>query len=243
MKTQTDIKKKQNFLLCEKAWIFVMLSAVGGYLGAFTVIMRGGVFCNAQTANFVFLAAALGKGNFRKGLYYFIPITAYFFGAVISEYLPDKIKRILRIRWDTLLIGFEIFVVVVLALLPESIPVQISQVAINFICSMQYNTFRRAENVPMATTFCTNHLRQTGVYFVKWLKHRDEKVYAQRFLTHIKMLLSFLAGGVVSSFLCTVIYGKALLGAGVLLLIIFVSLLHADITNERHLLHKIPAGH
>ena len=28
---------------------------------------------------------------------------------------------------------------------------------------MQYNTFRQAHGIPMATTFCTNHIRQAGV--------------------------------------------------------------------------------
>ena len=234
---------EQNFLLCEKTWIFILLSTVSGFLGAFTVIMRGGVFCNAQTANFVFMAAALGKGNFSKGLYYLIPITAYFTGSCISEYLPTKIKKLFGVRWDTLLIGFEIIVIVVLALLPESLPVQISQIGINFICSMQYNTFRQAENIPMATTFCTNHLRQTGVFFVKWLKNRDERAYSKRFFRHLKMLLSFVAGGVISSIMCTFFLGKALLGAAILLLIIFIRLLHADLTKEKNLLNKIPAGH
>lgn len=238
-----DKQTDQYFLQCEKAWVFLMLTAVGGYLGVFTVLMRGGVFCNAQTANFVFMAAAMGKGNFQKGLYYLIPISAYFFGSCISEFLPTKIKRLLGVRWDTLLIGFEILVVIILSFLPESVPVQISQVCINFICSMQYNTFRQAEKIPMATTFCTNHLRQTGVFLVKWLKHKEDKTYENRFLTHLRMLLAFLAGGIVSSFMCSIFYGKALLGAGVLLLIVFLSLFKADITSEKDLLEKVPSGH
>jgi uncharacterized membrane protein YoaK (UPF0700 family) len=152
-------KEKDEFLECERWWIFALLMAVGGYFGAFTYSIRGGVFCNAQTANFVLFAMALGNMNWSKALYYIIPMSAYLLGAILSESLALKVKKYHLLRWDTILVGFEIIVVLLLGFLPESAPFQISQVIINFICSMQYNTFRQAQKVPMATTFCTNHRR------------------------------------------------------------------------------------
>ena len=86
-------------------------------------------------------------------LYYLIPISAYIGGAFLSEILPTPVKRHLPMRWETMLIAIEIAAVLFLGLLPESAPVQISQVTINFIASMQYNTFRQSEGVSMATTF------------------------------------------------------------------------------------------
>ena len=65
--------------------IFAILMGVGGFYGAFTYTIRGGVFCNAQTANFVLFAMALGDGLWKKALYYLIPMSAYFLGAFLSE--------------------------------------------------------------------------------------------------------------------------------------------------------------
>ena len=65
-------------------------------------------------------------------------------------------------RWDTFFIGFEMLAFSGIAFIPDDAPPQICQVLINFIASMQYNTFRQSRHVVMATTFCTNHLRQTG---------------------------------------------------------------------------------
>lgn len=39
----------------------------------------------------------------------------------------------------------EIITVIILGLLPSSVPDQVFQVTINFICAMQFNTFRQAE--------------------------------------------------------------------------------------------------
>lgn len=126
---------------CEKGRVFSLLIMSSGLLGAFTYAIRGGVFCNAQTGNLVLFGMSLGSGSWKEAAYLLIPITAYGLGAIVSEILPISIKKAGLIRWDTLLIGFEILVTLLLGLVPENAPYQISQVAINFICSMQYNTF------------------------------------------------------------------------------------------------------
>lgn len=58
----TDLKEEQEeFLECEKWWIFAVLMFVGGFYGAYTYTARGGIFCNAQTANLVMLGMAIGS--------------------------------------------------------------------------------------------------------------------------------------------------------------------------------------
>lgn len=231
-----------QFLECEKHWVFLLLMMSGGLMGAFTYSIRGNIFCNAQTGNFVLLGMAIGNGNWQEAAYLLIPISAYWLGAVVSEILPRSVKKIGFLRWDTMLVGFEIIVLILLGFLPESAPYQISQVAINFICSMQYNTFRQAEGIPMATTFCTNHLRQIGINFVKWVRKKDVSC-KERFLIHIKMLSMFLAGTIIGTVLCRFVLGKAIWGAAVILMIVFVGLIRADRTKEKGMLERVPRGH
>lgn len=234
--------EKEQFLECEKRWVFFLLMMSGGFMGAFTYTIRGNIFCNAQTGNMVLLGIAVGDSNWSQAAYLLLPISAYFLGSIISEILPKKIKKINFLRWDTVLIGLEIIVLVILGFLPESAPYQISQVAINFICSMQYNTFRQAEGVPMATTFCTNHLRQTGIHFVRWINKKDEKA-KERFFLHVFMLLMFVIGAAVGTILSRLFLGKAIWGAALIMLIIFIGLFKADRTKEKGMLERVPKGH
>lgn len=240
---ESALNREEPVLECEKIWIYAVLIAAGGFLGAFTYSLRGGVFCNAQTANVVLFSMALGNGNWSTALYYLIPISAYILGAVISELLPNRVKRLHFLRWDTLLVGLELIVVLLLGFVPDSWPFQISQVSINFICSMQYNTFRQAEHIPMSTTFCTNHVRQVGVLLTRGLRHREDASIRRRFRVHVLMLCSFAAGAVVSTVACRLFEGRAIWGAGILLLIVFADLAHADRTKEKDLLYRKPAGH
>ena len=135
---EKEIQRK--YLECERITIFLILMMSGGFMGAYTYLLKGGVFCNAQTSNIMLLGLALGNQDWHKAAYLLIPISAYLLGAIVSEILPVYVRKAGLLRWDTLLIGIEIVVLVILGFLPESVPVQVSQVAINFICSMQYNT-------------------------------------------------------------------------------------------------------
>lgn len=233
---------EEDYLECEKWWTFVILIFVGGFFGAFTYSIRGRVFCNAQTANFVLSAVALGNGNFNEFIYYFIPMTAYFMGAFISESIPNYIKKHMHIRWDTLFIFIEMLAVVFLGLLPESAPHRISQVTINLIASMQYNTFRQAQNIPMATTFCTNHLRQVGIAASKALRHHDGDSVRRMFF-HCRMLFFFVLGGVAATVLCRFFLGKAIFFTLIPLGYLFADLLLEDIRSGKERLERKPGGH
>lgn len=231
-----------KYLTCEKYYIFELLICVAGMMGAYTYNLRGGVFCNAQTANVVLMAISFGKGEFGRALYYLIPISAYIAGALISEIMPLKVRTIHLLRWDTYLIGFEIIVLLVIGFLPLSIPVQIVQVMINFICSMQYNTFRQAEGIPMATTFLTNHIRQIGVWLSKALDKKEAEAWS-RVWKHLRMVASFLLGGIALTVVCPYLKEKAIWLALIPLAIAFVIMSHADMGAESERLEQKPQGH
>lgn len=51
-----------------------------GFFGAYTFLLRGNVFCNAQTGNVVLMGMVLGAKKWSEDLYYLIPISAYLMG-------------------------------------------------------------------------------------------------------------------------------------------------------------------
>jgi Predicted membrane protein len=230
------------FLECERKWVYWCLIAAAGWFGAYTFLLRGGVFCNAQTANIVLFAMAVGRADAKGALYLLIPISAYFAGAFFSEYMGKSVKKLHFLRWDTILIGVEIIAVVILGLLPKSVPDQVCQIALNFICSMQFNTFRQLEGTPAATTFVTNHIRQVGSSMAKYLRHRDA-ASAARIRTHGAMIFFFFTGGVAGTLFAGVMGLPSLCGSALILLPVFLRLAHADRSYEKDLLSRIPRGH
>ncbi len=241
MKT-ADKTSHSRYLACERKGVFLLLMMSAGMMGAYTYNLRGGIFCNAQTANVVLMALAFGKGQWLEGFYFLIPITAYISGAFVSEFFPSPIKKMGLLRWDTYLIGIEILALFLVGWIPLTVTDKVVQVMINFICSMQYNTFRQAEGIPMATTFCTNHIRQIGISMAKFARHRDASVL-RRGLSHLKMVCCFFAGGVCLTACCAFFQEKAIWLAMIPLAIDFLILAHADIFQEHDLLEETPSGH
>jgi uncharacterized membrane protein YoaK (UPF0700 family) len=236
---------KNNFLTCERDWVYFTLIFVAGFWGAYTYLLRGNVFCNAQTGNVVLMGLALGSAKWGTALYYLVPISAYILGAFVSELAPNPLKHRFYIRWDTALMLIEMAAVLGLGFLPESAPEQISQVVINFIASMQYNTFRQAEGIPVATTFATNHIRQIGIGLAKELRHRHtgDKTHRRKLAKHSRMLFFFAMGATVGTVFCHLFVGKAIWVTILPLCVIFVTLLHADLTTEKNMVEQKPAGH
>ncbi len=238
MKTQAE----KEYLVCEQKGIYVLLMASAGMMGAYTYVLRGGVFCNAQTANVVVMAMNFGKGDWLGGLYFLIPISAYLLGTFVSEVLPSPVKKLGFLRWDTYLILFEALVLLLLGFVPLSVPHQIVQVIINFIASMQYNTFRQAEGIPMATTFCTNHIRQIGVGLAKAIRKKD-CLALRRGLIHAGMVSAFFAGAAMLTCLCGILAEKAVWLCLVPMGIVLAKLVRADLGAEHDMLERKPSGH
>ena len=236
------MEEKKNYLVCERRSVFALLTLSAGMMGAYTFNLRGGVFCNAQTANVVLMAIAFGSRNWLGGCYYLIPIGAYFAGAFLSEILPSPMRRLGFLRWDTYLVAFECLVLFAIGFVPLSWPHQLVQVLVNFIASMQYNTFRQAEGIPMATTFCTNQLRQVGIGFAKAVRKGDREGF-HRALFFLGMLGCFFGGGVLSTLACHLFSAPAIWLNLLPLGIVLVRLVHADLNEEKDLLSQKPAGH
>lgn len=239
MSTQEE---KVQYLNCEHKIVYILLMTAAGMMGAYTFNLRGGVFCNAQTANFVMMSIAFGKKQLSEGFYYLIPISAYFLGTFISEVLPSPVKRFKFLRWDTYLVAFEAITLFGIGFIPLSVPDHVVQVIINFIASMQYNTFRQAEGVPMATTFCTNHLRQMGIAGARILRKKDFRALSRMFL-HGAMIACFFLGGFILTLACGPLREKVIWLALLPVLAVLCKLVHGDLTVEHQLLGRVPSGH
>lgn len=226
---------KKKYMSNEAKTLYALLMVSAGMMGAYTFNLRGGVFSNAQTANVVMMAIAFGKGEFSRALYFLIPITAYFLGAFISELfiLPSKKSRIGALHWDTFLIAFEAIVLFIIGFIPLTWSHHVVQVIINFIASMQYNTFRKARGIPMATTFCTNHVRQMGLQIAKVIRTKDKSKLIVC-AVHLLMILCFLFGGILLTFSCSYLQERSIWLAIIPMLICFLSLVRTDLASYKN---------
>lgn len=174
-------------------YVFAMFAVIGGFLEAFTFTLHGGVFCNAQTGNVVMFVIDFVRGDFAGGLRYLYSILAYVFGIIISTIIPSRFKKV---NWPLVVTVIEIVALVGIAFIPHSASDWFTYVTVAFLCSVQYNTFTKLRGVALATTFCTNNIRQTVMHFVRGISERDGSEY-KKSAVYAFIVLCFAAGAAV----------------------------------------------
>ena len=100
---------------------------------------------------------------------------------------------------------------------------------------MQYNSFRQAEGMPMATTFATNHIRQVGIGLAHELYSigSDDKSHRRKLAAHSLMLLSFTGGAIVGTFFCHVVGNYAIYASLPALAVVLAAMIRSDLANLR----------
>lgn len=185
---------KDGTLPSQRYHTFVLLMLSGGFMGAYSYFLKGGVFANAETANLLILAFNIAELNTEGIISVLYPISAFFIGTFFSQMFIEKLGR----RWIPTLLIVEIMALISLSLLPSETPDRVFHVVIAVLSSMQFNTFRKARGVAMSTLFCTAHLRGFGASLYSAMADRKGEEL-KKSLYHGGLIMTFLAGGISCS--------------------------------------------
>ncbi|MCB7520704.1 DUF1275 domain-containing protein [[Clostridium] hylemonae] len=203
--------------------IAALLAVVGGFLDAYTYILRGGVFANAQTGNMVLLGVYAAQGRYRQAGYCIIPILAFALGVFITEvfkkYFTEKEFNIYE-RW---IIAIEIILLSVVGFVPASVPDSVVNVTISFVCSLQVNSFRKMKNLPYASTMCTGNLRSGTEKLFQYVINKETKAGIQA-AHYFGIILLFILGAVAGTVLAFLWGIQSIWCCSVLLGIVFVTM-------------------
>lgn len=213
----------------ENIIIGVNLSLIGGFLDAYTYILKDGVFANAQTGNLVLLFIAFVNGAFTDILTFSIPIIMFASGILISELFKNLFKdhkNNLRVKL-TLLI--EVIIILIVAIFGKNLPHATVNSIISFLAAIQVNSFDKVQGVPIATTMITGNLKSSMININMYHLTKD-KTYKTKFITYIIIILFFGIGVTIGTILV-----KHFGDYAILTCIIFIFISYLVIKNEEKL--------
>ena len=173
----------------ENISIGVNLSLIGGFLDAYSFILMGGVFANAQTGNLVLLFITCVNGEIEKILKYSIPIIMFALGILLSEVLKYywQNKNNSRVKFVLL---FETIIIICIAITGKYVSISIINCIISFLAAVQVSNFDKINGVPIATTMITGNLRSSMININKYFFTKDNS-YKDLFLTYLIVIISF----------------------------------------------------
>lgn len=197
-----------------------MLAVVGGFLDAYTYLLRGGVFANAQTGNIVLLAVNAAEENWGKTAYYAAPILAFAAGVFMTEWLKKKFTDSGFLIWEHFIILIEVLLLFWVGFAPESMPDGIVNVMVSFICSIQVNSFRKVRNISYASTMCTGNLRSATENLFRYLTEK-ESLAGQNAVHYFGIIAFFIAGAAFGTVMAHTWGIKSVWSCCVILLCVF----------------------
>lgn len=192
--------------MSESFCLGAMLAVVGGFLDAYSYLLRGNVFANAQTGNIVLLGVCLQTGEFRKAFYYFIPIASFAVGVILSESVKKCYKKEQKIHWRQMILMLEILLLMVVGVIPLGSMNIMANTLISFVCAIQVETFRKVHGHPFASTMCTGNLRSGTEAFWHYLQTKDKQLQ-KKWIKYYGIILCFVIGAVIGS-VCSQKVGK-----------------------------------
>lgn len=209
--------KKQ---MSESFGLGALLVLAGGFLDAYTYLSRGGVFANAQTGNIVLLGLNLFNGRSAACIRYLIPILAFTAGVLITEFIRYRLQRSPFLHWRQIIIAAEILLSITVAFMPQSWNTA-ANVTISFLCALQFDAFRKINQISCATTMCTGNLRSGTELLFKSVVQKDRLLFKHG-LSYYAIDLIFVAGAFCGAFFTSLFQEKAVLVCSSLFFIIFL---------------------
>lgn len=207
--------------LHETFLVLVFITIAGGFQDAYSYLMRGKVFANAQTGNIVLLFKNVVDLDFRTALSYLIPVISFALGVYIAVRFEDAIdKRVLH--WRQYIIILEVIIMITVSIIPENLN-DLANALLSFSCAMQVYAFKKIYGLNFATTMCIGNLRSATENLSKYhiTKNKDYLENAKKYYTVIFIFGMGAALGYITSELVGL---KSILIAAILLIVSFVIL-------------------
>lgn len=217
------IKSYEN--LHETFLVLIFITLAGGFQDAYSYLMRGKVFANAQTGNIVLLFKNIVDLNFKGAVAYLIPVLSFAFGVYVAVRFENAIeKRILH--WRQYIIGFEIIIMIFVSFIPENLN-NLANALLSFSCAMQVYAFKKIYGLSFATTMCIGNLRSATENLSKYHITKD-RTYLENSKKYYTVIFIFGMGAALG-YISSDFFGlKSILLAASLLTISFIILFFED---------------
>lgn len=190
----------QSERVSESLRLGTILMLTGGFLDAYSYLMRGNVFATAETGNIVLMGINLANGNFGRAGRYLIPIVSYACGIFAAEWIKKNLGNSAKVHWKEGVLWLELLIVLAAGWIPQA-----GNSAVNcmiaFVCAMQVEAFRKMHGNAFATTMCTGNLRSgTELLSVGLFQKNPEKIRSG--LSYYWIDFVFVIGAGISTVVC-----------------------------------------
>jgi len=171
-----------------------IMSLIGGFLGTYALLLRGGNFGSAQTGNFLEAMISLSEGDFTS-----VAIRAgggiVYASALIFSYL---LSNCTNVNMKTMVLKVEVVGLLIAAMIPETADPILALYPIFAMMSFQWGTYSGAKGYNSASIFTTNNFKQCVLGWTQYIHQHDPKAKEKACL-YTFTVFSFLGGALLGA--------------------------------------------
>lgn len=211
--------------MSETAILGATLALGGGFMDAYSYLLRDEVFANAQTGNMLLFGVYISEGNFSVALRYFFPVISFAIGIVIAELIrnfsqPDnKSENMTLFHWRQIALLFEIVVLFIVSFMPIEMNLLANGLT-SLGCGIQVQSFRKIHGNASATTMCIGNLRSAMHHMCTFMLERKRE-NLRKCVLYFGIILSFVIGAIIGNQCVNILQERAILICILFLLIAF----------------------
>lgn len=199
-------KRKQ---MSESIRLGIILALAGGFMDAYSYLCRDKVFANAQTGNMLLFGVNLSQQNFKMAFHYFCPVLAFTIGIIMSDLVRYKMKQVSLFHWRQISVLMEAVILFGVSFVPTGMSL-FANTLISLACGIQVESFRKIHGNGIATTMCIGDLRSGTQYFCDYFL-KKQKECLRKGILYYGIILCFVLGAIVGSFMIRRFHEKAIL--------------------------------
>ncbi len=208
---------KENYLIPIAA---SLLSFVGGFMEGYTYILRGEVFCSAQTGNIALMMVNFAQNNPFMWAH-LTSLCAFACGVFVGNFAFLKKSSAFNIISRDKLLIFGIIVLTIICFIPPGVYNIWVSTSISFVSAVLYNSFRQIDEILYSSVFCTSNVRQAALSFFDYVIWGDKLAWIVC-KKYIFVILFFILGVTISTMLSNFLGQYALFVVVLLLIILLV---------------------
>lgn len=185
--------------MSETTAVMILLTVSGGFQDAYSYFVRGEVFANAQTGNIVLMAMNFFTGNFSAVIQYFIPVTSFVVGVLLTDQIRARATLRGVIHWRQIIVVIKIAILFFVGLIPVSETLNpIANALTSLSCAMQVQAFRKVNGHSYASTMCIGNMRSGMEAFSAFLRLKDRKLLRKAGQYFLVIFVFFIGAGIGS---------------------------------------------
>lgn len=179
--------------------VAALLITAAGMLDAFTYVGYGGVFANAMTGNIVLLVVRVAEQDYAAALPFLAPILGYLAGVAVAHALKER-PLFGKLRSPArMLLGLEIFFLIIVAFLPINIPDMLVVTGIAFVAAMQATAFTRIGEFAYTSVTTSANLRHFTAGLLDWLVFHKSRESRREALFFMTLCVCFIGGALIGA--------------------------------------------